>query len=314
MTVGVTTFRRPKLLRLAIRSVLSQGYRNLEIFVIDDCSLDNTEEVARSFTDSRMTYIRNDVNQGAVVGRNLALAKAGGRYIAFLDDDDSWEQGKLERQVALAEGDASDCAVIYCGGVVSSEHREVLGEQRPTMRGSIRDAIASGSLSTIPSSHLFRTELLRKIGGYDTSLPSHNEHDIWMEMARSDYKADYVDAPLVRIGSQAGYHMSTDAVLRWRATHAFFEKWRPTFRSWMGPRRAEDYEARYFALVIGSAARVEIRQGRAMSAIRLFARLFLRYPVRPPVYAISARMIVGGVLDGSRFLPSVATLKRTLGK
>lgn len=82
-----------------IKSVLAQTYTNWEMLIVDDCSKDNTAQVVKSFNDSRIKYIRLDVNSGAAVARNKAIAKANGEFIAFLDADDMWKPEKLERQI-----------------------------------------------------------------------------------------------------------------------------------------------------------------------------------------------------------------------
>ena len=82
-----------------IKSVMSQTYKNWEMLIVDDCSKDNTAQVIKSFNDSRVKYIRLDVNSGAAVARNKAIAKANGEFIAFLDADDMWKPEKLERQI-----------------------------------------------------------------------------------------------------------------------------------------------------------------------------------------------------------------------
>lgn len=85
----------------SIQSVLRQTYEEWELIIVDDCSTDNTCEVIGSFRDERIHLLRNEVNSGAAVSRNRALREAKGRYIAFLDSDDTWDPLKLERQLAF---------------------------------------------------------------------------------------------------------------------------------------------------------------------------------------------------------------------
>lgn len=82
-----------------IKSVLEQTYKNWEMLIIDDCSTDNTAEAINQFDDPRIKYFKLDKNSGAAVARNVALEKAKGRYIAFLDADDIWKPEKIEKQV-----------------------------------------------------------------------------------------------------------------------------------------------------------------------------------------------------------------------
>lgn len=84
-----------------IKSVITQSYQNWELLIQDDCSTDSIESVLSDYLnlDSRIKYVRNEQNSGAAVTRNNALKRAKGRWIAFLDSDDTWESTKLEKQL-----------------------------------------------------------------------------------------------------------------------------------------------------------------------------------------------------------------------
>ena len=91
----------------AIRSVLDQTFKDWEMIIVDDCSTDHPEKVINPFllSDARISYPRLERNQGAAAARNLAIARAQGAFIAFLDGDDTWEPAKLERQITLMENE-----------------------------------------------------------------------------------------------------------------------------------------------------------------------------------------------------------------
>lgn len=83
----------------SIQSVVNQTYKKWELIIVDDCSTDNTDEVVAQFNDSRIRYLKNDVNIGAALTRNRAMREAQGEWIAFLDSDDLWSATKLENQI-----------------------------------------------------------------------------------------------------------------------------------------------------------------------------------------------------------------------
>lgn len=89
----------------AVSSVLRQTYPTLQIWLIDDCSTDNSREVMEALAaeDERIRLIRLDVNRGAATARNAGIEAANGRYIAFLDADDIWLPDKLEKQIAFMQ-------------------------------------------------------------------------------------------------------------------------------------------------------------------------------------------------------------------
>ncbi len=86
-----------------VESVLAQTYTSWEMIIVDDCSEDDSKQIitALSSNDIRIKTIFLDSNIGAAEARNIALAKAKGEYIAFLDSDDLWEPHKLERQISF---------------------------------------------------------------------------------------------------------------------------------------------------------------------------------------------------------------------
>ena len=88
----------------SIQAVLAQTYQAWELIIVDDCSLDNTDEVVKPFLeDDRIKYYKNKKNSGAAVSRNKALREAKGKWIAFLDSDDLWMPEKLEKQIEFME-------------------------------------------------------------------------------------------------------------------------------------------------------------------------------------------------------------------
>lgn len=84
-----------------IESVLAQTYTEWEMLIQDDCSTDNSMEVALEYAkrDYRIKIEANPKNSGAAITRNNALRRAKGRWIAFLDSDDLWTSEKLEKQL-----------------------------------------------------------------------------------------------------------------------------------------------------------------------------------------------------------------------
>lgn len=84
-----------------IRSIQAQTYMYWELLIQDDCSTDGTPELVEKYAaeDSRIKYECNSYNSGAAITRNNALKRAQGKWIAFLDSDDLWYPGKLEKQI-----------------------------------------------------------------------------------------------------------------------------------------------------------------------------------------------------------------------
>jgi len=85
-----------------LNSTINQEYLNFELILIDDCSSDNTINIATNFLNENnihYTLISNTENMGAGASRNIGISKARGRYIAFLDSDDYWCPNKIKKQL-----------------------------------------------------------------------------------------------------------------------------------------------------------------------------------------------------------------------
>jgi glycosyltransferase involved in cell wall biosynthesis len=104
-SVIIPTFNRGYIIAEAIQSVLDQTYPCIqEVVVVDDGSTDNTAEVVKSFSNSRIRLIQHSKNRGVAAARNTGLAEARGELISFLDSDDLWLADKLALDAAFLAG------------------------------------------------------------------------------------------------------------------------------------------------------------------------------------------------------------------
>ena len=88
-----------KYLRESINSVMSQSYKNWELIFWDNNSNDNSKKVLLNFKDKRIKYFYSKSFLNLYHARNLAIKKSKGKYISFLDTDDTWNKNKLKIQV-----------------------------------------------------------------------------------------------------------------------------------------------------------------------------------------------------------------------
>ena len=112
VTIILPVYNGERYLREAIDSVLSQTYRDFELWVVNDGSTDGTVAIVDSYTDPRVKRIDNPHNMGLVATLNRAFAMVESPYIARMDDDDLWHAQKLELQIALLE---SNPEIGICG-------------------------------------------------------------------------------------------------------------------------------------------------------------------------------------------------------
>lgn len=105
VSVIMPAYNAVRFIEESVDSVLNQTEADLELVVVDDCSNDGTCELllGLSRTDDRIKFFKNARNLGAAGTRNFGLQQARGRFIAFLDADDVWDLGKLERQLGFMQ-------------------------------------------------------------------------------------------------------------------------------------------------------------------------------------------------------------------
>lgn len=105
ISVIIPVYNVEKFIENTINSVLNQTYKNIEILIMDDCSVDNSAELIKCLAKehSQIKYYKLKINSGAAVARNKGIELAEGEYIAFLDGDDRWKPDKLEKELSLAK-------------------------------------------------------------------------------------------------------------------------------------------------------------------------------------------------------------------
>lgn len=103
VSVLMPVYNAEKYLRASIDSILAQNFKNFTLILINDGSTDTSEEIALSYTDPRVVYLKTKANMGVARTRNIGLALARGEYVALLDNDDIALPTRLEKQVAYLE-------------------------------------------------------------------------------------------------------------------------------------------------------------------------------------------------------------------
>jgi glycosyltransferase involved in cell wall biosynthesis len=224
VSVILPTYNRAHLIGRAIESVLNQTYRDFELLIIDDGSIDDTEKVVKSFTDKRISFIKHERNKGAAAARNTGIHLARGEFIAFQDSDDEWLPEKLERQINKFGEVSADVGVVYCGYVAVSQqtNREIF-RSIPMERGKIYPRILQGCI-TGTFTPLIKRVCFDKAGFFDEILPTCQDWDMWIRISRY-YEFDFIPDVLVRIYIH-GSQISTDLAAKIKGKEKILEKYR----------------------------------------------------------------------------------------
>lgn len=113
ISIVIPVYNVEKYLKTCVESVLSQDFSDFEIILIDDKSPDFSGKMCDEFTDNRIRVIHLEENGGLSNARNVGIAAARGKYIMFIDSDDSITPGALNKIHATAE--QTDCDEVIFG-------------------------------------------------------------------------------------------------------------------------------------------------------------------------------------------------------
>lgn len=182
----------------AIRSVLAQTYTEWELLIVDDCSTDKTAEVVASFHDPRIHYQRNEQNMGAALTRNKAIREAKGRYIAFLDADDTWLPEKLEKQIAFMQ--AQKAAMSYTPYYIISPDTDVARVRSCPKSINYRQLTRWNRIGCLTV--IYDSEQIGEIQLPD--IRKRNDYALWLTITRKGITAYRYDEPLARYRSHNG--------------------------------------------------------------------------------------------------------------
>jgi glycosyltransferase involved in cell wall biosynthesis len=220
VSVVIPTYNSAAYLADAVDSVLNQTFTDFEIIVIDDGSTDDTESVMGRYGD-RVRYIRQ-ANGGVAAARNRGIEESRGRYVAFLDSDDTWFPSKLERQLEALRKDPEYRA---CYGAFTAVRSDLtpLHESGGNRAGStLEDLLLRGNIIGSICTVMCERTMFEETGGFDPSLSQCADWDMWVRLAALT-EFLYLDVPLVTY-RQHGANMSRNAPLLERDSVRVLEK------------------------------------------------------------------------------------------
>lgn len=125
VSIVIPAYNAVETIRRSIDSVLNQSYSNIEVIVVNDGSLDDTETILKYYemNDYRLKYI-NKSNGGVSSARNLGIKNATGDFICFLDCDDTYSPTYVDQMVKQLK--SSKAEIVYCGYNIIKSQSDIL--------------------------------------------------------------------------------------------------------------------------------------------------------------------------------------------
>jgi glycosyltransferase involved in cell wall biosynthesis len=182
VSVIIPTAGRLAFLQDALASALAQEDVALEVIVVVDADRDGARAWLDDLPDPRLRLAGTAGGQGPARARNLGLAEAAAPWVAFLDDDDLWSPRKLRGQLDAAA--RAGCSWAYTEAVDIDAAGTVVGVDRPPEPGRLRrELLRRNRVPAGASNVLVRTELARRLGGFDPELPTVADWDLSLRLS-----------------------------------------------------------------------------------------------------------------------------------
>jgi len=272
VTVIIPTYNRAHLIGRSITSVLGQTYQDFELIVIDDGSTDNTEEIARRFSDKRLRYIRRNKNSGTpAIPTNEGIRTATGKYIAIQDSDDEWLPTKLEKQMNVFKSAPPKVGVVYTDmwRITENGKKEYWHSPKIMPEDGIiyKDALGFRVERIGTVTLLLRKECFDKVGLFDVKLPMYIDTEFLIRLSKY-YYFYHLQEPLANYFATSG-SIALDVKSKAIARELILEKY---FADIKNDRKL--LARHYFAIGNLLCADADIRQGR-----NYIVKAILSYPL-----------------------------------
>jgi glycosyltransferase involved in cell wall biosynthesis len=292
ISVIIPTFNRAHCIRRALESVKAQESADLEVIIGDDASTDDTVAAVKELMPEA-TVVCLPVNRGAAAARNAALKIAKGDLISFLDSDDEWLPGKLEKQIRflVEHPEIGLCGSGHILACKDGSRVEFPGKSTTDWRKELHLSQSFHGAST----PVLRREVLERVGFLDESLRVLEDWD-WM----------------LRISRESGIHVLPDLLTvihennpsnpdhTLQSTDYFLTKHREEFLHF-GITHARRVISQHYE----NAARTLFRYHRPSEGSRMLWKSMTSSPLRNPV-SIAAFPLAGvDFLFGTTLLPEV---------
>lgn len=261
VSIVITTFQGLETVERAIVSAISQTYDNTEIIVVDDNGVGSevqqkTEEIVRKYKD--IIYVAHEVNKNGSAARNTGIRQAKGKYVALLDDDDSFRSDKIRKQVDVLESLGDEYGICYTGMMIHFPNG-ASKEQITRYEGDIFLPAIMRKVKAQTSEFLIRKDAAIKIGCFDESF---NRHQDWEFFDRMAYNYKVAVVPEVCIDRYIYKRTSASTPERYESNRLYYlKKMKPFIEKLSSNDQVEIYDFHYRSIAREYLKRTRIITG-----------------------------------------------------
>jgi glycosyltransferase involved in cell wall biosynthesis len=199
VSVVIAAHNAERFIALTLESLLAQTFTDYEAIIVDDGSSDRTADIVRDFAArDRRIRLHQQKQGGATAARNRGIAMARGSLLALLDADDIWSSTKLADQVEVMAASGPEVGLVYTWYRTIDEGGGPLLEITSTHNGDVLAVVTLVSFTGNGSTPMMRTEVVRRLGGFDPDLNDHCED--WELFIRIAEQFEFRCVPKVCVG------------------------------------------------------------------------------------------------------------------
>lgn len=289
VTVVIPTYNQAHFLREALVSLRAQTFPDWEAVIVNNFSDDDTVDVVESFSDLRMV-LKNFRNKGIIsASRNRGIALARGRYVAFLDSDDTWYPEKLAKCIAHFDNGVG----LVCHGLrwIGVQERDVFcgPEQCATF-----DVLLNSGNCITPSATVVVKDLLESVGCFseDPAIVTAEDYHLWIKLTQAGIKMYFIKEILGQYRIHSG-NQSSSVMRQLYADLHVFNEFLPNENSYSLKKQVR--VRRRYCIAYYGAGRAMQRNGKLEQSWKLLFRGILYWPFFMKSYAAIIFGVVGVV-------------------
>ena len=179
ISVVLPVYNGEKYLKGAIQSIIEQTYTNWELIIVNDCSTDNSLNIAKEFEqkDKRIKIVNNDTNKKLPASLNIGFTQATGTYYTWTSDDNEYYPTAFEKMVNfLSKNKSFDMVYAVCK--TFNVENKIVGRWGDLAITPV-EILES---NVIGACFLYRREVAQKVGNYDIDSFLAEDHDYWIRL------------------------------------------------------------------------------------------------------------------------------------
>ena len=286
VSIVIASYNMAQYLPLAVKSVLDQTYRNIEVLIVDDGSSDGTCNVVLPYLNDPLVRYLFQENKGQAAAKNYGMRESRGEYIAFLDADDLWAPDKLEAQIPLFLTSKA-VGVVYSRVLYIDEAgKELQVADNELFRGRVSGPLLIRNFIGFGTS-VVKKECFDCLGGFNEDLRMGIDYELWLKLS-TQYEFDYIDRPLLYYRLWAG-QMSKNCETRYRNGIEIMKNFLKTYPGEVDKNVEDEAWAHTY---VGFGQCVQTNNRRLGSALSLYLRALSYKPSYLPAWKAIIKAIL----------------------